>query len=279
MSKKVYVCAMGILTVLLLFGTFFDLQISQTIYNPEIFFSKFFYGFGQVPSMLSVSFGFLLLAAIRSKTHKAFGMITLILFGAASLYYAELPFLIAGYYLEWQMTGQVTMMILGLLIFVGMCLGAKKLLVWNERKILFKTSLSLIILFYSVTKLCGILKNIWGRPRFYSFLDNPAHFSPWYRIVGTPLDDTFKSFPSGHAADACMILSIILLAKLVPKLSAKTTLLYTIAFIWTACVMLARIIAGAHFLSDVSVGAGLTCTIFFLLTNLLMQNTKPEVKS
>lgn len=63
----------------------------------------------------------------------------------------ELPFLIAGYYLEWQMTGQVSMMILGLLIFMGMCLGAKKILEWNEKKILFKTSLILIILFYSVT--------------------------------------------------------------------------------------------------------------------------------
>ncbi len=55
-----------------------------------------------------------------------------------------------------------------------------------------------------------------------------------------------------------MILTIILLAEVVLKLNTKVTLLYTIAFIWTACVMLARIIAGAHFLSDVSVGADLT---------------------
>lgn len=71
-----------------------------------------------------------------------------------------------------------------------------------------------------------------------------------------------------------MILTIILLAEVVPKLNTKVTLLYTIAFIWTACVMLARIIAGAHFLSDVSVGAGLTCTVFFITSHILLKEKR-----
>lgn len=273
MSKKVYGCVMVVLAVFLLCGTFFDLQISQTIYNPDNLFGKFFYGFGQVPAMLTVSFGFMLLSGVRNKSRKLLSAVIILLLGAVSLYYAVLPFLIAGFYLEWGTVGRVAMMIFAVLVFAGMELGAKKIVVMNERGILIRTSLTLIFMFYGAGRICGILKNIWGRPRFYSMLDDFSSFSPWYRIAGTPLDDTFKSFPSGHAADACMILSIVLLAGLVPKLHQKAKLLNAAALIWIACVMLARIIAGAHFLSDVSVGAALTCTVFFVLTKLLLRNT------
>ncbi|GAA0790778.1 phosphatase PAP2 family protein [Faecalicatena orotica] len=273
MSKKVYGCVMGVLAVFLLCGTFFDLQISQVVYNPDNLFGKFFYGFGQVPAMLTVSFGFMLLSAVRDKGKKLLSVVIILVLGVASLYYAVLPFLIAGYFLEWGTVGRAAMMIFAILVFAGMELGAKKIAEVNERGILIRTSLTLILMFFGVGRICGILKNIWGRPRFYSMLDDFSRFSPWYRIAGTPLDDTFKSFPSGHAADACMILSIVLLAGLVPKLHKKAKFLYAAALVWIVCVMLARIIAGAHFLSDVSVGAALTCTVFFVLTKLLLRDT------
>lgn len=207
MSKKFYVNAMKILLVLLLCGTFFDLQISQVLYDPENLFGIFFQKYGQLPAMLSVLIGFLLLV---------------------------LSIVSEG----------------------------------SRRKALCRTGLILIFTFYIAEKLCRILKNIWGRPRFYSLLEDFSRFSPWYHISGSAADDTFRSFPSGHVTEACMIFSIVLLADLVPQLSEKKTALYVFASAWTACVMLARIVAGAHFLSDVTVGAALTLTVLFVFANI-----------
>lgn len=67
MNKKIFIVLTGILAILLLCGTFFDLQISQALYNPENLFAQFFYWFGQAPGMLLVSFGFMLILMARPK--------------------------------------------------------------------------------------------------------------------------------------------------------------------------------------------------------------------
>ena len=95
-------------------------------------------------------------------------------------------------------------------------------------------------------------------------------------LLGNPLDDTFKSFPSGHASEGAMLIGIILLGKMVPALKKRSSLLYGIAFAWVLCVMTARIIAGAHFLSDVTVGTFITFLIFFLLSALLVKDRQAE---
>lgn len=279
MNKKVYGVTMGVFAVLLLAGTFFDLQISQTLYNADNWFGIFFKAFGQAPSMLVLSFGFMLLVAVRNKSKKWISIPVLIICGALSLLYTLLPFSMAGYYMEAGIPVRVAIIGLGVAAFIAIIMGTKKIAEINDRKLLLRVSILLIVLYYVCDRLLGILKNIWGRPRFYSMLDDFSAFSPWYHIVGSPESDFFKSFPSGHAANAAMLVCIVLLARVVPKLKEKTALLYTIGFAWTGCTMLARIIAGAHFLSDVTVGAALTLTLFVIFSGILLRDTQEEKKA
>jgi membrane-associated phospholipid phosphatase len=121
------------------------------------------------------------------------------------------------------------------------------------------------------------LKAFWGRPRFYGFAgeyggagaDYAAYldaFRPWFQRQGRAAGDLFKSFPSGHAADAAMsvvyaLLCAVKAAKLPSEWRRKTFVVKTLAYFWIAAVMLGRMMAGAHFLSDVSAGViiGFVC--------------------
>lgn len=78
--KKSYLYGIAILLgVMLLAGSFYDLQISQTIYHPTSIFGIFFASFGQLPAMLSVSVGSYLLFRSTSKDHKVTYILSIIL--------------------------------------------------------------------------------------------------------------------------------------------------------------------------------------------------------
>ena len=104
-------------------------------------------------------------------------------------------------------------------------------------------------------------------------VDERACFLPWWQ-PGTDLRDAlvaagvaaeeFKSFPSGHTANASALMLLCLLPKLSVKLEGKQTALFLTGFIWAALVALPRIIMGAHYLTDTVVGlaVGLGCLLF-----------------
>lgn len=276
MNKKLFIVSTGILAILLVCGTFFDLQLSQALYHPENLFARFFYWFGQAPGMLLVSFGFMLILMARPKNTKWLSILLLLICGVCSFIYAALPLSIGTYYMDCALPGRLASLALSIVLYIIMLAGAKKLAEINDPRTLIRIALTFILLYFVVEKILSFAKNLWGRPRFYSILDDFTRFSPWYRLLGNPMDDTFKSFPSGHTAEGAMLIGIVLLGKTVPALKKKSALLYGIVFAWVLCVMAARIIAGAHFLSDVTVGAFITFIVFFLLSNLLVKDRKDE---
>ena len=276
MNKKIFIVLTGILAILLLCGTFFDLQISQALYNPENLFAQFFYWFGQAPGMLLVSFGFMLILMARPKNIKWLSILLLLICGVCSFIYAALPLSIGTYYMGCGLSGRIAVLAVAVILYLLMLSGAKKIAEMNDPQTLIRIALTFILLYFVVGKILSFAKNLWGRPRFYSILDDFTRFSPWYRLLGNPLDDTFKSFPSGHASEGAMLIGIILLGKMVPALKKRSSLLYGIAFAWVLCVMTARISAGAHFLSDVTVGTFITFLIFFLLSALLVKDRQAE---
>jgi undecaprenyl-diphosphatase len=69
------------------------------------------------------------------------------------------------------------------------------------------------------------------------------------------------SFPSGHAARAAML--VVMAANLGPPW------LYMVLVPWALAVVLARVVMGVHYLSDVLAGAGLGLLIGALLVRLL----------
>jgi membrane-associated phospholipid phosphatase len=124
----------------------------------------------------------------------------------------------------------------------------------------------------------NIVKGPWGRPRYRSIVVTEGlEFRPWY-VIGTSeraafegilSHDEFKSFPSGHSCSAATALMLSLLPVAVPRLRGKEHALLVVGIIWPLLVMFFRIVAGAHFLSDVLCGALVSYTVFLILYQLV----------
>lgn len=122
----------------------------------------------------------------------------------------------------------------------------------------------------------NVLKYFWGRPRFRSMDDPLKQFTAWYLPQALAAGNEFMSFPSGHSANAAVVVWVVLLPGFVPALQGKERYLGLCAGAWLVCVMYSRIIMGAHFLSDVTMGAALSVTLFFLLCGWKYAAKKPE---
>lgn len=104
------------------------------------------------------------------------------------------------------------------------------------------------------------LKLCWGRIRFRNLTD-VSDFTPWYLPQG--LTGGF-SFPSGHTANATVIVSIVHYLSLLPKrLRAIKPIACAMLGIWIVTVALSRVAVGAHYLSDVLFGMAITLVIVY----------------
>lgn len=121
----------------------------------------------------------------------------------------------------------------------------------------------LLVIFADIL-VVNLIKIPWGRARMRLVaVDDRAYFMPWWQ-PGKALRDTlvaagvaaeeFKSFPSGHSANASSLMLLCLLPQLSPKLAGKRTALFLVGFAWTSLVAASRIVMGAHYLTDTIVG-------------------------
>ena len=141
------------------------------------------------------------------------------------------------------------------------------------------------------------LKLFWGRTRFraMNYMNDSefSHFTNWFQINKDRfasvdevafLSDFYKSFPSGHSCAGASSFLLVLLPCFIKKTNTpgwKITFI-TFASVYTFLVMLSRIVAGAHFFTDVFVGAFSTiiCVFvakwFFIEKRFKKQNSNNE---
>ncbi|MCQ2742178.1 MAG: phosphatase PAP2 family protein [Bacilli bacterium] len=104
------------------------------------------------------------------------------------------------------------------------------------------------------------LKFMASRPRFRFIYSEGGSFVPWYQwnpfAYGLKTPDNYKSFPSGHAANTTMTLMLPTMVLVKGKSDGKyeSIVVFWIAFAWALFMSFCRVLAGAHFLSDVSMG-------------------------
>lgn len=134
-----------------------------------------------------------------------------------------------------------------------------------------------------------IIKEVFRRPRFRCVSDLSAFYVPgakyidwWvpfrseYLKIDAALSPTmghdfisegFKSFPSGHTSEAAvMIFGLPYLGLVIPKFKGKESILLLVGFAFTVVMAFSRITMGAHYLSDVSMG-GLLMSTFLIAGN------------
>ena len=124
-----------------------------------------------------------------------------------------------------------------------------------------------------------LIKAIFHRPRWrtvtLSDYDGIVFHSWWQRCSNYKdlmsqygiISEEFKSFPSGHAgASAVFMLAVAVLPLLGKEYEKVQIPLFYAGFAWVLLVSFTRILVGAHFLSDVSMG-GILTSVFMLINN------------
>lgn len=134
-----------------------------------------------------------------------------------------------------------------------------------------------ICIFFALVPGVTMIKAIFHRPRFRTLtLYEGIEFHNWWQRCANYKDlmaeygvisEEFKSFPSGHAGASAVFMLGVCLLPLIDKKYEKLVLpLFYGGLAWVLLVSFTRILVGAHFLSDVSMG-GILTSIFMIVNN------------
>lgn len=93
-----------------------------------------------------------------------------------------------------------------------------------------------------------------------------SHFTKWFEMgKKTDYYDHSNSFPSGHTTYSCTMLLTFMLCNAFEKLKKVAPFALIISIAYTGIMAYSRMIAGAHYLSDVVGGAIIGYTLFLIV--------------
>ena len=290
--------AVAVLGIVL--GSFFDLQISQAIANPNS-------GLGLTISAIGPTVGFAAVAlmgggfiafGLKKDYHIALRILFFVLAGCCffvSIFYPQGEYFgLNGFYhpeLNWLSY------IIVLIPESGAMVGGYFLFRNCENKkmwIVFCIVIGLLLI--ALLAVIPTIKDNMHRPRYRFVADNiyGVEFHKWYKpykeydqlianlkalnaseSVIKATKENCKSYPSGHSAEASILIVAAVFYPLADKRFQKYNLpLFLVACGCTLLVMFARILAAAHYLSDVSWGAGIV-VLLTLIANEVVMRIKP----
>jgi len=130
-------------------------------------------------------------------------------------------------------------------------------------------------------------KLIFDRARYRSMVyegyTNFEYYTNWFVIntnkfssISAFSSEYFKSFPSGHTCAAASIFLLILLPDFLQKTNTKKwkVTFYSVAIIYTLAVSISRIVAGAHFFTDVFIGGMVTIALVIIVKWFFVERLK-----
>jgi len=263
MKNKVLWIGVAVFAALAVLFAFTDWQISQALYNPEAGWAHFMEAYGQVPG----SFLGVLGAGILLRTYKVqkdiksiAGVIGLGLLALFASFGMSADLLGAQVDPDNLNTTALLILTLTVILVVQIVLRRFSYEVVSQYKTAAQAGLLLMFLGGFIT--VWIVKIPWGRWTYRDILEagNTALFTPWYLPQG---NNGHHSFFSGHTALSFVVTGYLYYMK--KDFNARNIFL-AIFVLWGVIGGMSRIVAGAHFASDVLFGAGETLLWFFLFS-------------
>ncbi len=276
------------LVVLLAVGTFADYQVAQAIYAPSNPLVIFVSTLGLFPMAYPacILLGVLAQRSLASQKPQALRVVGAIVCVALALLFGALITRAVLSKLEGfgGIVGfeppRLVGMGIGAIIGAGLCALGFKAGKANDAKDLARQVIIVVVALAVSFLAVELVKSFMLRPRprllfaGYEGID----FCPWYRKFSNAGDlmathgiekDAFKSFPSGHSLQAAAFLAAFYGLSLVyPSLRQKLGIALVVEIAFALTVMVCRMILGAHFLSDVSMGALVSAATFFVIMAL-----------
>ena len=135
-----------------------------------------------------------------------------------------------------------------------------------------------VLTFVFVVITFNLVKMGWGRERYRHMIATGSFegFSLWFIPQKLTTDNEFMSFPSGHSANAAIMIWITLIPTFITSLREKKNWFIGFSLLWILVVPISRIMVGAHFASDVTMGVTITLIIFAILESRYIK--KEDIK-
>ena len=284
--------------ILFFVGTFTDEFISQTLFSPGNTVASVITSLGLIPYFAAPMLfcGALYERAVHSSQSKAVKVILCVLCVLTALF---VGFIGGGSLADKNCFGMLfpsinrnipVILILSIvfeypLFFVGYHFAKK-----TEDKLLVQRIIGLFVILVLAFAVMQGLKYTFNRPRYrtvmlgydgigfvpwYTRFEGAAEFSELYGING----DEFLSFPSGHSILSISAMYILpSFSWIFPKLKKHQFMLVMTGFLFGIIIMLTRVMLGAHYLSDVSMGAiiGTVLSLSYTIIQLCISSRKKK---
>ncbi|MEG0592769.1 MAG: phosphatase PAP2 family protein [Coprobacillus sp.] len=283
-NKRNCIIIFSVLFFLMIIGSCFDYQISSYLYNENSVIGVALASYGQVPAMLCSSIGGTLLLRITSTNSKIKIVLSYLFCLILNL------FAIMGITMDPMLYIPGISFYLSVTIAVILVIGVD-IIIWKltketDKKILKRFIIVILAVMFIEIIFINIVKVPWARPRMRMLAHQElATFQPWW-IIGSEMKDhllslgvaaeEFKSFPSGHSGNAACAMLLGVLPILSVKLKGKENILFLSGIIFTMIVAFSRIIMGAHFLTDITIGITITFVIEVIVINFLLVKKSNE---
>ncbi|MFO7524822.1 MAG: phosphatase PAP2 family protein [Ignavibacteriaceae bacterium] len=243
--------------ILLILAAFYDLQLSQSIVNPDSGWAVVIEDYGELPGIITL----LTAIFIYHKKKKHSSNARTILYSVILTYSAFMLFNYASFLLfKPFITSLYPVLAFAAFLTIISVVLVKELKVdFSEKAFRFAKTVLLMGLF-GYMFFVQPLKIFWGRVRYRDLEALHSNFTPWFSPNGITGS---QSFPSGHSAMGFLLISFYILFRN-NSLPSKY-FLYIFILLWAITVAAGRVVTGAHFLSDVVVGsAGMVfCYLYF----------------
>jgi len=250
--RKVFFLSLTIFLLLLVIGTFYDLEISKLVVDKTQRWAKFIEDYGEMPGYIVIIISISLqISSMKPKEDLKNILISgLLLIVSITLMYVILTKLIYNQNLI-VLSGSV-------LLTIALVLVTRRYISINEEELARFRKITLLMAILSPLFFVQITKAIWGRVRYRDLLPDYSNYTPWYIPQGLT---GHKSFPSGHAAMGWMLLPITIL--LVKSDKNLRRAIWVIVVLWGIVVSLGRIVIGAHYLTDVLISSLVSFATFY----------------
>ena len=286
---------LGLFVVGFIVGTFVDRQLSEAIFSRDNAFGLTISAIGTIPGYMILAIlggGFFALGLLKKEYKMIYRVLLYVV--AAGACFAAIFFTGREFFGPNGFTNDkikwvgylIVLPIAGGCAFLGYLLTRKS----KTPYLWLIFGIMALCIFMALVPGVTMIKAIFHRPRWRTVtLYEGIEFHNWYQRCGNykelidfyqpkGLKEEFKSFPSGHAgASAVFMLGVAFLPLLDKKYEKLALPLFYGGLAWTLFVAFTRILVGAHFLSDVSMG-GILTSVFILVCNEVLIAVNKKLK-
>lgn len=291
-----YIIPVIVALIFIIIGSFNDLNISKALYNsssPNLF-GVVMSGISEIPSYFITAFVGILLVFTAFSLKKLWKIISIVVGVGVTAFGTYFIFDTFKNIYKFETTNafKTPITVIGAILAVSLLVGAILFTIFklkNVDKNLLRNIALMIICVMAIQIIAAtILKPLISRPRpryILSSYGSEEEFRMWFMLnpfqgskiakdksllYGVTISsDEFKSAPSGHTSTASILIILLpLLGFIKDDNNKRRTILFYVGLIFTILAAISRVVAGAHFMSDVGLGmllGSLTCLFVDLL--------------